>query len=159
VRAIGLRAAPKRVWFSVVESSDTDDQISLLVSQSLAIPVALTPPEQLRFIRQTIADTIDEYGSTRAGIRLAEPIAQHMSLERLHIEGVLQELLASSPVQCYFYGAIAKMASLLGVEARADVKQFIEGRAFRGIPGWAQMASEQRESILAAVAALAVALP
>jgi hypothetical protein len=110
----------------------------------------------LRFVRQTIADTIAEYQAARAGIRLAEPIAQRIPIARLHLEGVLQELLASSPVEAYFYGAIAQIARLLAVDERKLVKQYINGLEFRGISGWDAMKQEARESVLVAIASLAL---
>lgn len=157
MRAIGLRASPSTVWFSVVEKTNPD-QIEVLACQAIPVPVALRPPERLRFIRRTIADIIAEYEVGLAGIRLAEPIAQRIPIERLHLEGVLQELLASSSIQAYFYGAIARIANLLGLADRAEFKTFVEGKPFRDIALWEQMKPEERESILVAIAALALKL-
>jgi hypothetical protein len=157
MRAIGLRAAPKTVWYSVVEEpTENEGAIGLLVCQAIPVPDALREPERLRFVRQTIADTIAEYQAARAGIRLAEPIAQRIPIARLHLEGVLQELLASSPVEAYFYGAIAQIARLLAVDERKLVKQYINGLEFRGISGWDAMKQEARESVLVAIASLAL---
>ncbi len=153
MRSIGLRASPKIVWFSVVES-DADGAIELLVSTALPVPPALEPPQRLRFIRRTIADTIAEYEAVRAGIRLAESVAKQVSVERMHVEGVLQEVLASSSVESYFLGSIARIAALLELDDRTDFKEFVAGRDFRGVPGWTDMKSEQRESVMVAVAAL-----
>jgi len=144
------------VWFSIVEEDRALDRTELLVCQSIPVPDALTGPEQLRFVRQTISDVIDDYGVTRAGIRLAEPVAKKVNIHRLHIEGVLQELLASSPVESYFYGAIAQIGRLLGVAERTEVKELVGGESFRGIDGWSDFNPEERESILVAVAALAL---
>ena len=151
-RSIGLRATPDRIWISVIEASEPTE-FELLVSTSLPIPVALDPPDRLRFVGQAVVDTIAEYSVALAGIRLAEPIARSVDPSRLHIEGVLQELLASSSVGSYFYGPIATMARLLGEEDRRVIKQYIEGLPFGGISGWPALAPSQRESILVAVAA------
>ena len=151
-RSIGLRVQPDRIWLSVVEADQTD-RLELLVSTYLPIPRALHPPSQLRFARQAIADTIAEYQVVFAGIRLAEPIAKSVDRARLHIEGVLQELLSSSSVRSYFYGPIASIARLMHESDRSAIKRYIDGSPFRELPGWSQMTREQRESTLVAVAA------
>ena len=157
-RSIGLRATPDRIWISVIEASE-QKQLEVLVSTSLPVPAALAPPDQLRFVRQAVVDTIAEYDVALAGIRLAEPIARSVDASRLHIEGVLQELLASSTVESYFYGSIATMARLLREEDRRVIKQYIDGFPFGQIPGWPNLAPSQRESILVAVAAHSLELP
>lgn len=143
---------PDRIWLSVIEADHTD-RLELLVSTYLPIPQALHPPSQLRFARQAIADTIAEYDVVFAGIRLAEPIARSVDRARLHLEGVMQELLSSSSVKSYFYGPIASIARLLREPDRSVIKRYIEGSSFRGLTGWSQMTREQRESTLVAVAA------
>lgn len=127
-------------------------RLEQLVSTSLPVPEALRRSDQLRFVRQAIADTIAEYEAVAAGIRLAESVAKSFSAPRLHLEGVIQELLASSTVKQHFCGPIATIARLLG-EPRQVVKEHIDGLSFRSIEGWSQMKPEQRESILVAVAA------
>ena len=150
-RSIGLRATPNRIWISVIEAVEPG-RLEQLVSTSLPVPEALRRSEQLRFVRQAVADTIAEYEAVVAGIRLVESVAKSISVPRLHLEGVIQELLASSTVKRHFYGPIATIARLLG-EPRQVVKGYIDGLSFRDIEGWSQMKPEQRESILVAVAA------
>ena len=157
-RSIGLRATPDQIWISVIESSE-QNRLELLVSASLPIPVALDPPDRLRFVRQAVIDTIAEYDVALAGIRLAEPIARSVDRSRLHIEGVLQELLASSTVISYFYGPIATIARLLGEEDRRVIKKYINGLPFGQIANWVKLVPSQRESILVAVAAHYLELP
>ena len=151
-RSIGLRATPDRVWFAVIEAGDAGE-LESLVATSLPIPGALTPPDQLRFVRQAVSDTITEYGVALAGIRLAESVARRIPRRRLHVEGVVQELLASSSVESYFYGSIASIARLLGEPDRRVVTGYAEGKPFREFEGWSDLAREQRESILVATAA------
>ena len=151
-RSIGLRATTNRVWFSVIELSESG-MLELLVANSLPFPAALSPPNQLRFVRQAIADTISEYRVVVAGIRLAEPVARKPPpRSRLHVEGVIQELLASSTVEAYFYGPIASMARLLEEPTKA-IKRYVAGDPFRDVRGWTERKPQQRESILVAVAA------
>lgn len=154
LRAIGVRVSPKRVFYAVV--SGTDGLRELLTASSLLVPPALEPPDQLRFVRATLLDIMAEYTVTRAGIRISEYTAQKMSVERMNMEGVVQELLSSSDVEAYFAGRIATIAALLREPDRARVKRYIEGELFMNVPRWDSYPSEAREAILTAVAALAL---
>lgn len=98
-------------------------------------------------------DIMVEYEVRRAGIRLTEPTAKSISIPRLNIEGVIQELLSSSDVEAYFAGPIATIASRLGETERSRVKQYFEGNPFLGVDEWTDYSREERESIVTAVAA------
>ena len=154
-RAIGLRVTPKTVYYAVVESS-TGDDVELLMTGELPVPVALELPDRLSFVRMTILDIIAEYEVRRAGIRLIEYTAQQKPVERLNLEGVIQELLASSEVEAYFAGAIARIAGLLGESDRRTVKRYFEGEEFMAVADWTHRGIEEREAIVTAVAALHV---
>lgn len=150
LRAIGIRASPRNVFYAAVEKGDGHE---VLAVGSIVVPPALDLPEQLHFIRTTILDLMAEYQVRRAGIRLTEPTAQSTSAERLNLEGVIQELLSSSDVEAYFAGPIATIAARLGEADRSRVKEYFEGQAFMGLEGWSDYTREQRESIVTAVAA------
>jgi hypothetical protein len=156
LRSIGLRAAPSIVYYAVVEGRSASDQAELLTVGSLPVPVALELPDRLSFVRTTILDIIIEFDARRAGIRLIEYTAQTKPVERLNLEGVLQELLSSSEIEGYFAGAIARIGGLLGEPDKTRVKRYFEGEAFMGVEGWDGRAVEQREAIVTAVAALAI---
>lgn len=156
IRSIGFRATPSMVYFAVVEGPVTLDQAEILTVGSLTAPPALELPDRLSFVRTTILDIIAEYDARRAGIRLIEYTAQTKPVERLNLEGVLQELLASSGVEGYFAGAIARIGGLLGEADKTQVKKYFEGEDFMGVERWARRAVEEREAIVTAVAALAV---
>lgn len=155
-RAIGLRATPSAIYFAVVETSAAQDEIELLTVGSLPLPSARDFPDRLSFVRTTILDVITEFDVRRAGIRLIEYTAQTKSVERLNLEGVIQELLSSSGVEGYFAGAIARIGGLLGVPDRTQVKRYFEGEEFMAVEGWKQRSMEERESIVTAVAAFGV---
>ncbi|MEQ1854896.1 MAG: hypothetical protein ABL963_00400 [Longimicrobiales bacterium] len=150
LRAIGIRVAPREVHYAVVEASAG---LELLTTDSVVVPPALDLPAQLHFIRTTVLDIMAEYEVRRAGIRLTEPNAKGTSVERLNLEGVIQELLNSSDVVAYFAGPIATIAARLGEKERARVKGYFEGTDFLGIEGWGGFSREQRESVVTAVAA------
>ena len=154
-RAIGIRVTPKVVFYAVVETS-AQTEIELLTVGSLPVPVALELPDRLSFVRTTLLDIIAEFEAVRAGIRLIEHTAQRIPIERVNLEGVIQELLSSSEVQGYFAGAIARIAGLLGEADRTRIKQYFEGEDFMGVEDWQKRATEEREAIVTAVAALRV---
>lgn len=154
-RAIGLRASPSAVHYAVVESS-ASGALELLTVGTLTLPCALDLPDRLSFVRTTILDIITEFAARRAGIRLTEYTAQTTSIERLNLEGVIQELLSSSDVDGYFAGAIARIGGLLGEVDRTQVKKYFDGADFMGVDGWHKRSTEERESIVTAVAALGV---
>jgi hypothetical protein len=118
------------------------------------IPPALETPRQLQFIRTTLLDVMDEYAVTRAGLRLAEGTAQQKNPFRLNLEGVVQELLASSSVERFVSGPIATIASLLGIRDRKVVKALIAGEQSPDYAmDWTSLTVDEREAVLMAVAA------
>lgn len=156
MRAIGLRATPSAVTYAVVEASATPGEVELLTVGSLPLPQALDLPDRLSLVRTTILDIITEFDARRAGIRLIESIAQTKSVERLNLEGVIQELLSSSGVEGYFAGAIARIGALLGETDRTQVKRYFEGEEFMTVDDWKRRSTEEREAIVTAVASLGV---
>lgn len=155
--SIGLRASPQAVHYAVVVR-EGDAQLVREVS-AVVVPAALQAPEQLAFIRTTLLDIMAEYRADCAGIRTTEPIARPNSL-RLNIEGVIQELIASGAVATHFAGPIAKMAGLLKIVPRSRVKKLVNGEEhYPGTTNWAKYSAEQREALLAAVAAMEVRAP
>jgi hypothetical protein len=156
LRAIGIRASPREVYYAIVAEAEVGE---ILTVGSVVVPPALELPEQLHFVRTTLLDIMAEYEVRRAGIRLTEPAAKSTSVERLNLEGVIQELLNSSGVQAYFAGAIATIASRLGEAERTRVKDYFDGQAFWGVDRWSDYSREERESIVTAVAAARIPEP
>lgn len=157
MRSIGLRATPSKVFYTILERED--GALEVLTTSHVVIPDALEIPDRLRFLRTTLLDIMDEYQVRRAGIRLMEFTARRVPWFRVQIEGVIQELLASSPVERYFHGPIATIASLLGEADRRRIKTYVDGEeVFMGLNGWAELSQEERESVITAVAALAEGL-
>ena len=82
-------------------------------------------PEKLKYIRNNIFDLLREYNVQRAGIKITEGNAQAMNIDRLYIEGVIQETFASSKIESYKTLMLAGMASKLQTSAK-ELKKFIE---------------------------------
>jgi len=150
--SIGFRVSPSRVTFALVKGTPHDG-FTLVNASAVLIPPALETARQLQFVRTTLLDVMDEYAVSRAGLRISEAIARRNPF-RLNLEGVVQELLASSQAELYVTGPIATIASLLGERDRTTIKRLISGEA---VPSyalhWKDLSEEQRESVLVAVAA------
>ncbi|WP_258600476.1 hypothetical protein [Mesorhizobium sp. AR10] len=118
----------------------------------IVIPKAMAKPVALKYVRSNLLDILREYSVARACIRLAENNAKSMSIDRLHIEGVIQEAFASSDLKGYFAGAIPALAARLGLSG-ADLKPIIDGKNHFKVGGWDDFTLKQREALLAAMVA------
>lgn len=151
--ALGLRAHPRYIRFAVVDAGDPP---ALRTVSSLVLPVALHAPEQLAFARTALLDVIREFGVDCAGIRSTEPFAGSGHIPRVHLEGVIQELLGAGAVPRYFVGPVATIGRLLNLKA-TDVRRLSDGELeWPAIPGWSDYHKEEREAVIAAVAALRI---
>ena len=150
--SIGLRANPNQVCFSVVREQEEMNEIFLV--DKIIVQKSLDIPEQLKFIRSTLRDIINENNVSLACIRIAESNVKHVNIPRIYLEGVIQELIASSTVTKYYVGQISNISAKLGIE-RAEFKPFAEGRNdFMDMNIWSEISLEERESIMAAISAL-----
>src|SRR5690606_11444603 len=110
-KSIGIRVTPSTVYFSVVSYENEELEITLV--DKINNPKALSIPEQLKFLRNTLCDIINEFGITNACIRITESNAQSVNITRIYIEGVIQELFASSTIVKYYVGQIAIISDIL----------------------------------------------
>ena len=157
--SIGFRVSPTKVTYALVQGS-AGSGFTLLNTSAVFIPPALETPRQLQFVRTTLLDVMDEYAVTRAGLRLAEGLAQRRNPFRLNLEGVVQELLASSSVERFVAGPIATIAALLGHRDRTAIKKLISGeQAPAYAMQWDVLTPEEREAVLMAVAAACASAP
>jgi hypothetical protein len=140
MRTIGIRVKPRAVTFSIYDS-DTNCIVNV---ETIRIPEALSTPEALKYIRNNILDILREYDVQQGGIRTTEPSAQTLSIDRIQIEGVIQESFASSKLIKYFIGHISNISSRVGIN-RADFKRYVEGDLdYVIIEGWADYCKEER---------------
>ena len=151
-RSIGIRVTPSTVYFSVVSYENEELEITLV--DKITNPKALNIPEQLKFLRNTLCDIINEFSITNACIRITESNAQSINITRIYIEGVIQELFASSTIVKYYVGQISSISANLNIE-RSTFKPFAEGKSsFMEIENWQSFSLEQRESLMSAISAL-----
>lgn len=153
VKSIGIRATPKEVYFCIIEQKEDFNEIINI--DKLILPLSLSTPNRLNFIRKTIIDIINQYNIDNAGIKVTEGNAQSLSIERISIEAIIQELFSSCTVKNYFGGNISMISRLLGIPNNGTLKKIINGE---DIPVDLQFLNgfsvNQRESALAALAAL-----
>ena len=151
-KSIGIRTTPSILFFSII--SYHNDELEILLVDRVNIPKALNIPEQLKFLRNTLFDIINEYKITNACIRITESSAQTLNIPRIYIEGVIQELIASSTIVKYYVGQISSISANLKIE-RSMFKPYAEGKeTFLELEGWAGYSLEQRESLMSAISAL-----
>lgn len=148
MKTIGIRAAPKSVTFAIYDS----EQSLVINVEEIRIPAAFPTPAALKYLRSNLLDVLREYQVERAGVRVTEPSAQSMSIERIQIEGVIQEAFASSDLHSYYVGQISSISKRLGLD-RTRFKPLVAGENDLGIENWDKMSKEEREAILCAMGA------
>ncbi|MCK7589196.1 hypothetical protein M0G43_01280 [Subsaxibacter sp. CAU 1640] len=150
--AIGIRVSPNKVYFSVV--SEWEDEVEIKLIDHIVIPKSLETPEQLKFLRSTMSDIINENKVLLACIRITESNARTVNVPRIYMEGVIQELIASSSINKYYVGQISNISAKLGIN-RADFKPYANNNeVFMDFDFWSEISLEERESIMAAFSAL-----
>lgn len=146
---MGLRAAPRAVTFAIFDT----DASAIVNVEDIVVPAAFQWPEALKYVRSSILDVLREYAVQNAGVRTSEPIAKNPSIERIQIEGVIQEAFASSALTRYFAGPIAVASSMLGVDRVTFKPMTKDGRNDLDVDGWADMSEARREAVLYALGA------
>jgi Holliday junction resolvasome RuvABC endonuclease subunit len=150
MKTIGFRVNPNQVTYAVLDS----DVNTVVVVDKINVPKALTTPEALKFMRSTVLDVLREYEIEQAGIRVAEHTQHAPSVQRIQIEGVIQEALASSTVLAYFASQIALISAKVGIE-RTTFKKIVSGEDdFDQIANWKDHSEEEREALLTALGAM-----
>ncbi len=154
MNCIGIRVKPTEVYFTVLSINGNDVEIK--TTDKIKIPVSMDVPDQLSYIRTTLFSIVNEYNITNAGIRRMEDNSPSNKLEpiikRAYFEGVIQELISNCIIEKYFSGKISKLGNLLGYKPN-EIKACIDGENnLFCVDEWESYNSEERESILCALA-------
>lgn len=150
--SIGIRATPNEIYYCILTGEFIEFEITQI--DKIVNPKALGTPEQLKFIRSTLYDIINENNVRYACIRIAESNAMRVNIPRIYFEGVIQELIASSTIEKYYVGQISNISSKLEID-RSAFKPLAAGKInYEEIMIWEKLSLEERESILAAISAL-----
>jgi hypothetical protein len=152
IKSIGIRSTPSEIFYTI--SENVNRTINLIAIDSLIVPIALEMPEKLKFVRNTFIDILEEYQVTNACIRITESNAQSQSIERINLEAIIQELIASSTIEKYYIGQISNISKKLNIP-RENFKRLISNELdFEQIENWRSFSNYQKESILSSISAL-----
>lgn len=146
---IGIRAAPKAVTFAIYDS----DAKKIVNVERISIPAAFSRPDALKYLRSNLLDVLREFEVKNAGIRASEPNAQNPNVERIQIEGVIQETFASSELAAYYIGHISSISSRLDIP-RTDFKHLVAGEKEFEVENWNDLSSIGKEAVLCAMGAV-----
>lgn len=150
---LGIRVQPKETVFVVIQC---EDKIFTVVNNEIIkIPAALDFPEKLKYIRNCVLDILREYSISRAGIRVAEGNSQNLDINRLHIEGVIQEAFSSSDVDSYFTGRKQSIAARLSMKPK-ELDDVVHGKKnFDNLNNWNILTNQNsREAALVAMGSI-----
>lgn len=154
MKAIGIRARAKDIVYCVVEETETIFYIH--ANEKLIVPQALEMPDRLSYVRTSFESIIKEYDVENAGIRIAE-MSNNLNnsiIERVYLEGVIQELLSNCSVEKYFSGRKNTIARLLDTDQKM-ISAYMDGdKALYGFDNWSSYSKEDREAIVAGFASL-----
>lgn len=156
---IGLRVkSNSRIYYCILEKLP-DETLNYVDISHINIPKSLNWPEALNYVRNTIIDIITLYDVKKAVIRISEfgTTFNNSTVERIYIEGVLQETIASSNIENYLAGRISEFTPLLEIEKKQFKKYADAEIDYEIIPedyNWQRQSLETRETILTANAAL-----
>lgn len=149
MRSIGIRAKPTEVVFAIFDSK----QQRIINIEALKIPKALNKPEALKYVRNHVIDILNEYEVDTGGIRITESSSRNLSIDRIEIEGVIQEAFSSSTLKSYYSGQIATIAAKNGFD-RTDFKKYVDGEIeFNNVENWDNLSKLEREAIITAFGA------
>ncbi|WP_336951198.1 hypothetical protein [Acinetobacter sp. AS167] len=153
MNSLGIRVEPKKVTFVVIDY--TDSEADIVNVETIKIPLALDFPAKLKYVRNTVLDIIREYNIQVAGIRIAETVSENVNINRLHIEGVIQEAFSSSSVNSYFTGQVMSISRKLNINKEL-YKDLLKSKSqYAKINRWALCTNlESKEAALVGYGAL-----
>lgn len=153
MNSLGIRVTSSTIFLSIYNKEN-----KTIVSERQALP-DLDLPKKLKQIRENFLAFVEKHNITNVGIKIAEKNALSINLERIAIEGVLQEAIASSSIKSYSIYSLQSIAKAFGIKGKdfkplatdAEVFQnFIENKVTQSN---LRTNNEQREAILLAIAA------
>ena len=89
--SIGVRVEPTKIHYAVFDSLGG----SFVTVDNITVPLALSVPDRLKYLRSNLIDLLEEYNIDKAGIKVVENNVSNPNVDRLYIEGILIEALAS----------------------------------------------------------------
>lgn len=153
MKSLGLRVTSSKLFYSIYDSEN-----KTILSEKVTLPEAEFPLI-LKEVRAKFLEILTNHKIDCVGLKTAEKTAMGVSLERVAMEGVIQEAIATNQVAYKIFSlqSIAKSFNIKSKDFKpittdSEVFQkFIEGKVtdtnFRSN-------NEQREAILIAISAV-----
>lgn len=91
---LGIRVSPKIIYLTILTEEEYENQ-------KLVVPINIDVPKRLSYIRSNILSIIKENNVEYIGLRICENVATNISLDRLNIEGVIQEVMSDCNIIYY----------------------------------------------------------
>lgn len=147
MRILGIRVSPNTASFIVY----CNELKTLVCTDVIRIPATLDTPEKLKYVRNNILDILRFYEVNHAVIRVTESNSKNLNIDRLYIEGVIQEALSSSEVERYFTIRKTTIMSALNL-TKESYKSILDSKTnIKNIDN-SKFSSETNEALLAALA-------
>jgi L-rhamnose mutarotase len=153
MNSLGIRVTSSTISFSVYNKEN-----KTIISEKQILP-ELDLPKKLKQVREDFLAFINKHNITNVGIKIAEKNALSINLERIAIEGVLQEAIASSNIKSYSIYSLQSIAKTFGIKSKdfkplaTDAEVFQKFIADKITQSNLRTNNEQREAILLAIAA------
>lgn len=122
---LGLRVNSSKIAIIILENND--NLLKLLCCENVILPKALSFPQMLHYIRNVILGFINQYSIDVAAIKLTEGNSFKIDMERINIEGVIQEAFAGSTIKKIFLGRAKSISKRLSV-TDAEFKDLTKGK-------------------------------
>lgn len=97
MNTLGIRVTPSDIYYAIYESEIKKIEIKIFKRAKY-----LEIPEYLKYIRYNLLDLLSSKDIELVTIKKIEGNSVNINFERIYIEGVIQEALASSNVKKYF---------------------------------------------------------
>lgn len=153
MRSIGISVALQNIYYVITENDIITKKFSIFGCGNICVPKTLKISERLSFIRNTMITIIDNYKIYSVGIRTIEAsTVGSVFLERIYIEGVLQELISNCTVTRFFAGDKLKIANILKIEVQVLSDIFNGYSNYFSLEEWDKTPLEVRECICCAIA-------
>jgi hypothetical protein len=156
---IGIRVNTNDVYYSIIERNGNNDFNAISIS-NIKIPKALSVPESLSYIRNTLITIIEQYSIKSASIRVIEGAAMsHVNsniLFRVNLEGVIQEVFAGSSIEEYNLACNVNVASILQTTSKKikDIADELNLQNKYLTDKHSTLNDENKESLVVAIAML-----
>jgi len=147
MRCIAIRVSPSEIFYAIGEA-DRDDSYEYSL-ESIIVPKILEIPDRLSYVRNVLQSIVTEQKITYAGLRLSEGNAQSQSIDRIYLEGVIQEFFSNSSIEVYQTFRIPSLAAKINKKS-SEVKQWIkDGKMLdEYFDEWSTLKVEKREALL-----------